>query len=131
MAGNKAAVVGPNTWRVVGDRQRNDEFFIPDTDDPQHVAVGAEWARRRGYQLVAMHADGGIAARAAGGQAAVARKAFDAARQEVNNHYNNTYEYSGPTSEADAFFRGARRHDNIVRQGAGISRIGRKGSVRR
>ena len=131
MAGNKAAVVGPNTWRVVGDRQRNDEFFIPDTDDPQHVAMGAEWARRRGYQLVAMHADGGIAARAAGGQAAVARKAFDAARQEVNNHYTNTYEYSGPASEADAFFRGARRHDNIVRQGAGIARTGRKGSVRR
>ena len=131
MRGDKASVVKPNTWRVVGDRPVADEFFIPDTDDPQHVSIGAEWARRRGFQLVQMHADGGIAARAAGGQVAGLRKALSAAQQQVNNHYNNEYSYAGPASEADAFFRGARRHDNIVRQGAGIARVGRKGSNRR
>lgn len=52
MSGRDATVVPPNTWRVVGDRQQNDEFFIPDTDQRQHVAIGAEWARRRGLTLV-------------------------------------------------------------------------------
>ncbi|OZC80549.1 hypothetical protein CH274_15375 [Rhodococcus sp. 06-418-5] len=52
MSGRDAKVVPPNTWRVVGDRQQNDEFFIPDTDQRQHVAIGAEWARRRGLALV-------------------------------------------------------------------------------
>ncbi|WP_032376768.1 hypothetical protein [Rhodococcoides fascians] len=52
MSGRDAKVVPPNTWRVVGDRQQNDEFFIPDTDQRQHVAIGAEWARRRGLTLV-------------------------------------------------------------------------------
>ncbi|MBJ8340007.1 phage tail tape measure protein [Antrihabitans sp. YC3-6] len=60
MAAGKASIVGPNTWRVVGDRAKDDEFYIPDTNDPAHVAIGQEWARRRGFQLVRMHADGGI-----------------------------------------------------------------------
>lgn len=129
MRGDKAAVVGPNTWRVVGDRPIADEFFIPDTDDPQHVALGAEWARRRGLQLVQMHADGGIAARAAGGQASLATALAEPRATHVHEGDRN-YTYAGPASEADAFFRGARRHDRIDRQGAGITRVGRKGSVR-
>lgn len=52
MSGRDATIVPPNTWRVVGDRAQNDEFFIPDTDQRQHVAIGAEWARRRGLTLV-------------------------------------------------------------------------------
>lgn len=127
LRGDKASVVRPNTWRVVGDRPIADEFFIPDTDDPQHVAIGAEWARRRGYQLVQMHADGGIAARAAGGQAGMAT-ALAEPRQETHVHEGDrNYNYSGPAAEADSFFRGARRHDNIVRQGVGVTRTGRKG----
>ncbi|WP_037141792.1 phage tail protein [Rhodococcoides fascians] len=66
MSGRNATVVPPNTWRVVGDRAQDDEFFIPDTDEAQHVALGREWARRRGLLLVdprnaRMFADGGIA----------------------------------------------------------------------
>lgn len=65
MSSRQAQVVPPNTWRVVGDRARNDEFFIPDTDEAQHVDIGREWARRRGLLLVdplqaRMFADGGI-----------------------------------------------------------------------
>lgn len=65
MSGRQAQIVPPNTWRVVGDRARNDEFFIPDTNEPQHVSLGAEWARRRGLALVdqkaiSQFADGGL-----------------------------------------------------------------------
>lgn len=130
MSSRVASVVPPNTWRVIGDRQINDEFYIPDTDDPQHVALGAEWARRRGYQLVQMHADGGIAARAAGGQSAI----VDRLDRPNGPTYNQTYEGSNYNhtggGDADAFFRGARRHDRIGRQGSGIERTGRRGSRR-
>jgi TP901 family phage tail tape measure protein len=56
-----AAVVPPNTWRVVGDRLRDDEFYIPDNDDPRSVSLGLEWARRRGLVLARKFAEGGIA----------------------------------------------------------------------
>ncbi|WFN93477.1 phage tail tape measure protein [Gordonia sihwensis] len=121
---SKAAVVAPQNRRVIGDRAVADEFFIPDTDDPQHIALGAEWARRRGFQLVNMHADGGTLARARGGQAAVMDRPAGPVIQEGDRHYN----YSGPADQALAFFRGARQHDNIVRRGAGVQRIGRKGT---
>lgn len=45
----KAAIVPPNTMRLIGDRTDVDEFYLPDT--PDSVATGAEWARRRGLQL--------------------------------------------------------------------------------
>lgn len=121
---SKAAVVAPQNRRVIGDRAVADEFFIPDTDDPQHIALGAEWARRRGFQLVNMHADGGTLARARGGQAAVMDRPAGPVIQEGDRHYN----YSGPADQAPDFFRGARQHDNIVRRGAGVQRIGRKGT---
>ncbi|QCG77029.1 tape measure protein [Gordonia phage Ewald] len=130
MRGDKASVVPPNTFRVIGDRALNDEFFIPDTDDPQHVALGAEWARRRGMQLVQMHADGGISARARGGQAAMATALAEPRSVEHHTHEGSKYEYSGPAEDARGFFGAARRHDRIDRQGAGITRIGRKGSNR-
>lgn len=56
-----AQIVPPNTWRVIGDRLRGDEFYLPDDDDPRSMAIGAEWARRRGLQLVRAFATGGIA----------------------------------------------------------------------
>lgn len=49
MDSGKAAVVPPNTMRLIGDRTDVDEFYLPDT--PDSVATGAEWARRRGLQL--------------------------------------------------------------------------------
>ncbi|QWY82294.1 tape measure protein [Gordonia phage Phishy] len=131
MRGDKASVVPPNTFRVIGDRALNDEFFIPDTDDPQHVALGAEWARRRGMQLVQMHADGGISARARGGQAAMATALAEPRTEEYHTHEGpRNYNYSGPADEARGYFGAARRHDRIDHQGAGITRIGRKGSTR-
>nr|HQV18162.1 hypothetical protein [Gordonia sp. (in: high G+C Gram-positive bacteria)] len=74
--------------------------------------------------------DGGIAARAQGGQAGLSQVLAEP-RTEVHNHEGSRYEYSGPAEQAGDFFRGARRHDNIVTQGAGIARIGRKGVRRR
>lgn len=130
MRGDKASVVPPNTWRVVGDRAIADEFFIPDTDDPQHVAIGAEWARRRGFQLVQLHADGGISARARGGQAAMATALSEPRTAEYHTHEGSNYTYSGPPEGARGFFGAARRHDRIDHQGAGITRVGRKGSNR-
>ncbi|AON97384.1 tape measure protein [Gordonia phage Nyceirae] len=131
MRGDKASVVPPNTWRVVGDRAIADEFFIPDTDDPQHVAIGAEWARRRGMQLVQLHADGGISARARGGQAAMATALAEPRTEEYHTHEGpRNYNYSGPAEDARGYFGAARRHDRIDGQGVGITRIGRKGSNR-
>jgi len=57
-----AQVVPPNTWRIVGDRLRDDEFYIPDNDEIRSMQLGAEWARRRGMALVRTFATGGIAA---------------------------------------------------------------------
>lgn len=56
-----AAVVPPNSWRIVGDRLRDDEFYIPDNNDPRSVSIGLEWARRRGFVLARTFAAGGVA----------------------------------------------------------------------
>lgn len=52
MSNDFARIVPPNTWRVIGDRQHGDEFFIPDNNHPRSIAIGKEWARRRGFALV-------------------------------------------------------------------------------
>lgn len=56
-----AQIVPPNTWRVVGDRLRDDEFYIPDDDAPRSMQIGLEWARRRGLVLARKFAEGGLA----------------------------------------------------------------------
>lgn len=56
-----ATVVPPNSWRIVGDRVRDDEFYIPDNDDSRSVSLGLEWARRRGFVLARTFATGGVA----------------------------------------------------------------------
>lgn len=61
MKAGLAAVVPPNTWRVVGDRLRDDEFYIPDNEDARSMAIGREWARRRGLVLARRFAEGGVA----------------------------------------------------------------------
>ncbi len=60
MPAGQAAIVPPNTWKiVVGDRKRDDEFYIPDNGSARSAALAEEWARRNGYILArAMH-DGG------------------------------------------------------------------------
>lgn len=66
MKAGLAAVVPPNSWRVVGDRLRDDEFYIPDNEDPRSIRIGLEWARRRGFVLARRFADGGIATSSGG-----------------------------------------------------------------
>lgn len=61
MKGGIAKIVPPNTWRVVGDRLRDDEFYIPDDDSPRSMQIGLEWARRRGLVLARKFAEGGLA----------------------------------------------------------------------
>lgn len=122
MAGGKAAVVPPGQLRVIGDRQRDDEFYIPDTDDPNHVALGAEWARRRGFQLVSMHAEGGIAAKAAVAEGSIAAAGVAAA--------GDTITYKIGTDDVPRNMAAARRHERMRRQGR-ARQIGNKGSVTR
>lgn len=56
-----AQIVPPNTWRVVGDRVRDDEFFIPDNKSARSLALAQEFARRQGMQLVRLFANGAVA----------------------------------------------------------------------
>lgn len=58
MAANRAQIVGPNTWRVIGDRARDDEAYIPINRSGRSRALLAETARRMGFS---MFADGGMA----------------------------------------------------------------------
>ncbi|MFD8496344.1 phage tail tape measure protein [Amycolatopsis sp. NPDC059657] len=72
MRAGLASVVKPNTWRIVGDRLRDDEFYIPDDNAPRSLALLQELARRRGFQLMQRFANGGIAGRMPSSSAAVA-----------------------------------------------------------
>ncbi|MEJ6013292.1 phage tail tape measure protein [Corynebacterium sp. H127] len=49
LSASQATAVPPGAFRLIGDRLDKDEFFLP--DDDSSLGVGAEWARRRGYQL--------------------------------------------------------------------------------
>lgn len=66
MATGIASIVPPNTWRVVGDRMRDDEAYIPINTSDRSRALLEETARRMGYSLARarQYADGGVAARA-------------------------------------------------------------------
>ncbi|MGE0841161.1 phage tail tape measure protein [Pseudonocardia sp.] len=56
-----AQVVPPNTWRVVGDRLKDDESYIPIDGSHRSLAILEETARRFGYGLTRNFADGGFA----------------------------------------------------------------------
>ncbi len=60
MRGGVAQVVGPNTWRVIGDRTRDDEAYIPINDDRRSQQILAQTAGRMGFGLVKAMADGGF-----------------------------------------------------------------------
>lgn len=62
MRGGLAAIVPPNTWRIVGDRLRDDEAYIPINQSHRSVALLSETAQRMGYALARRYAQGGIAA---------------------------------------------------------------------
>lgn len=61
MRGDIAQRVPANTWRVIGDRPRGLEYFLPDDSTPRSMKIGAEWARNRGLDLVP--SGGGVAQR--------------------------------------------------------------------
>jgi hypothetical protein len=61
MAGNIARIVPPNTWRVIGDRARDDEAYIPINRSRRSLAILNETARRMNFELLA---NGGVVSRA-------------------------------------------------------------------
>lgn len=66
MRGGIAQIVPPNTWRVIGDRIKDDEAFIPINKSRRSRRIFEETARRMGYEVVRRFAEGGIADRARG-----------------------------------------------------------------
>ncbi|WP_103381941.1 hypothetical protein [Pseudonocardia dioxanivorans] len=52
MSGSFAQIVPPNTWRVVGDRLRDDEAFIPLNASRRSRSILGQAADRMGYGLV-------------------------------------------------------------------------------
>lgn len=61
MRAGLATVVPPNTWRVIGDRIRDDEAYIPINRSSRSVSLLNETAQRMGYALARRYASGGIA----------------------------------------------------------------------
>lgn len=55
-----AAMVKPNTWRVVGDRAKDDEAYIPINRSRRSQAIFEETARRMGYTVARQFASGGF-----------------------------------------------------------------------
>lgn len=64
MRGGVAQVVPPNTWRIIGDRIVDDESYIPINGSARSRRIFEETARRMGYSVARMYADGGVAAAA-------------------------------------------------------------------
>ena len=59
MKGGIAQIVAPNTWRVIGDRVKDDEAYIPINSDARSQQILDITASRMGYELVPM-AMGGV-----------------------------------------------------------------------
>src|SRR5690606_5623940 len=66
MSSSIADIVPPNTWRIIGDRMRGDEAFIPINTDPRSIKILEETARRMGFALAPL-AKGGLLGMASGG----------------------------------------------------------------
>ncbi|MCF7548166.1 hypothetical protein [Pseudonocardia sp. WMMC193] len=81
-----AEFVKPNTWRVVGDRMKDDEAYIPINSSVRSRRIFEETARRMGYNVARAFHDGGIArrvSRATNTQRVVASIDIGAMAQEV------------------------------------------------
>jgi TP901 family phage tail tape measure protein len=63
MRGGIGQIVPPNTWRVIGDRIKDDEAYIPINRSNRSRRIFEETARRMGYQVARQYADGGFADR--------------------------------------------------------------------
>lgn len=64
LPGGIADIVHPNTWRVIGDRLKDDESYIPINKSKRSRRIFEETARRMGYQVARQYATGGLADRA-------------------------------------------------------------------
>ncbi|WP_432845971.1 phage tail tape measure protein [Amycolatopsis sp. CA-161197] len=65
MRGGLADIVPPNTWRIIGDRVRDDEAYIPINRSNRSLALLEETARRMGFGLLRRYAAGAIATQSA------------------------------------------------------------------
>jgi TP901 family phage tail tape measure protein len=61
MRGGVADIIGPNTWRVIGDRMQGDESYIPINQSARSVNILQETADRMGFALLKRYAQGGMA----------------------------------------------------------------------
>lgn len=69
MKAGLASIVPPNTWRILGDRIKDDEAYIPINRSTRSVSLLSETAERMGYALARRYANGGIAMRSVSGVA--------------------------------------------------------------
>jgi TP901 family phage tail tape measure protein len=83
MKGGIAQVVAPNTWRVIGDRVRDDEAYIPINASQRSNDLLAETASRMGWALMRRYAGGGMAG--GNGTTAVAAPALPAGARITGN----------------------------------------------
>lgn len=72
MKAGLATIVPPNTWRVVGDRLRDDEAYIPINRSSRSIALLNETAQRMGFALARRFAQGGMAVSAQSSASTVA-----------------------------------------------------------
>lgn len=68
MRGGYADIVGPNTWRIIGDRLRGKEAYIPIEQTQRSIGILSQTARDMGFALTRLYANGGVAM--AGGSSA-------------------------------------------------------------
>lgn len=61
MRGGYADIVPPNSWRIIGDRLRDPEAYIPLNSSYRSRTLLAEAAARMGYDLIRRYASGGVA----------------------------------------------------------------------
>jgi TP901 family phage tail tape measure protein len=61
MRGGIASIVPPRTMRLIGDRMKDDEAYIPINHSARSRRIFEETARRMGYAVARRFADGGVA----------------------------------------------------------------------
>lgn len=100
-----AAVVPPNTWRVVGDRMTDDEAFIPINNSARSQSILALTAQRMGFGVTPM-ASGGMQTQSVGAMAPMAAQSTSASYElgvEGKNNNGDTYTFNINNSSADAY----------------------------
>ena len=100
-----AAVVPPNTWRVVGDRMTDDEAFIPINNSQRSKSILALTAQRMGFGVTPM-ASGGMQTQQVGAMAPMAAQSTSASYElgvEGKNSSGDTYNFNITNSTADAY----------------------------